>query len=191
MRDGSLREPKSWRLLFLSTGEMPTETKLSEDKRKPRAGQLVRLLDIPADRGAGFGAFDNGGPEGDAGNLAKGFKHAAISAYGMAGPEFVRRIIDEGAGEIGAGRDWLTRANPKEPLDSSLNPNSSKPRLSLNLSAARKAAPIAKCARTTSRRREVLIHAASRFASALKQRAGGRFSAIPLADPSDPIVNRA
>lgn len=93
-RDGSLREPKTWRVLILSTGEVPTETKLAEDRgRKARAGQLVRMLDIPADRNLGFGAFDHGEPDGDAGALAKAFKHAAISAYGMAGPEFVRRLI--------------------------------------------------------------------------------------------------
>ena len=101
-RDGSLREPKTWRVLILSTGEVPTETKLAEDRgRKARAGQLVRMLDIPADRNAGFGAFDHGGQDGDAGALAKAFKQAAISAYGTAGPEFVRRIIAEGADEIG------------------------------------------------------------------------------------------
>ena len=97
-RDGSLREPKSWRALILSSGEIPTETKLSEDRgRKARAGQLVRMLDVPADRGFGFGAFDGGGADGDAGKLAKAFKHAAISAYGTAGPEFVRQLI---AGDV-------------------------------------------------------------------------------------------
>ena len=93
-RDGAMREPKSWRVMVLSTGELPVEAKLSEDRgRKARAGQLVRMLDIPADRG--FGVFDHAGPEDDAGALAKAFKQAAISAYGTAGPEFVRRLIDE------------------------------------------------------------------------------------------------
>jgi Domain of unknown function (DUF927) len=74
-RDGSLREPKSWRVLILSTGEVPIETKLAEDRgRKARAGQLVRMLDIPADRCRGFGVFDHGGPSNDAGALAKAFK---------------------------------------------------------------------------------------------------------------------
>ncbi len=53
-RDGSLREPKSWRVIFLSSGELPLEAKLTEGKGKARAGQLLRLLDIPADRGLGF-----------------------------------------------------------------------------------------------------------------------------------------
>lgn len=95
-RDGSLREPKSWREIVLSTGEITAEAKLREDKRKSRAGQLVRLLDIPADRGFGFGAFDNSGPDGDAGKLSNEIKRAAETAYGTAGIEFVRRIIAEG-----------------------------------------------------------------------------------------------
>lgn len=64
--------------------------------RRARAGQLVRLLDVPADRCVGFGVFDNGGSNGDAGALAKSMKLAATSAYGMAGPAFVRRLIADG-----------------------------------------------------------------------------------------------
>lgn len=95
-RDGTLREPKSWRVLILSSGEVPAETKLLEDRgRKARAGQLVRMLDIPADGEKGYGAFDNAGPEGEAGKLAKALKLAASASYGTAGPEFVRRLIAE------------------------------------------------------------------------------------------------
>lgn len=95
-RDGSLREPKSWRVLLLSTGELPIERKLAEDKgRRAMAGQMVRLLDIPADRGFGHGAFDNAGPEGDAGKLSDAIKLAAQSSYGTAGPAFVQRLITE------------------------------------------------------------------------------------------------
>jgi putative DNA primase/helicase len=96
-RDGSPREPKSWRVLFLSSGELPVDAKLSETPgRRARAGQLVRLLDVPADRGLGFGVFNNGGPDGDAGALAKAIKLAATSAYGTAGPTFVRRLMTDG-----------------------------------------------------------------------------------------------
>ena len=94
-RDGSSREPKSWRVLVISSGEIPLEAKLAEGKGKARAGQLLRMLDIPADRGLGFGVFDNGGSEGDAGALARAIKSAASEAYGAAGPEFVRRILAE------------------------------------------------------------------------------------------------
>src|SRR5258705_386345 len=59
-------------------------------------GQLGRLLDVPGDRDAGFGVFDNGGPNRDAAALAKSIKLAAVSNYGTAGPAFVRKLIDEG-----------------------------------------------------------------------------------------------
>jgi putative DNA primase/helicase len=95
-RDGSLRAPKSWRLLYLSSGELAAEAKLTETpERKARAGQLVRILDVPADRGAGFGVFNDGGPLGDAAALSKAMQLAATSAYGTAGPEFVRRLMAE------------------------------------------------------------------------------------------------
>ncbi len=94
VRDGAMREPKSWRVMVLSTGEITVASKLVEDRAgKPRAGQFVRMLDIPADRG--FGVFDHAGPDDDAGKLAKALKQSAISAYGVAGPEFVRRLINE------------------------------------------------------------------------------------------------
>jgi hypothetical protein len=93
-RDGSLREPRSWRALTISSGEVPIGAKLTEDRgRRSRAGQLVRMLDIPAARA--FGAFDRAGPDGDAAAFAKQCKLAAASAYGSAGPEFVRRLISD------------------------------------------------------------------------------------------------
>jgi len=97
-RDGSLREPRTWRVLTLSSGESPVDAKLTEDRgRKTRAGQLVRMMDIPADRGLGFGVFDNGGPDNDPSAFVKRCKIAAASAYGTAGPEFIRRLIAVGA----------------------------------------------------------------------------------------------
>jgi putative DNA primase/helicase len=100
-RDGSAREPRCWRVFVLSSGESPVETKLGEDRgRKIRAGQLVRLLDIPADRALGFGAFDNAGDYDDAGKLADAIKHAAGAAYGTAGPEFIRNLVAANAEKI-------------------------------------------------------------------------------------------
>jgi putative DNA primase/helicase len=102
-RDGSLQEPKGWRVSVLSSGELPVETKIAEDLgRKVRAGQTIRLLDVPADRRLGFGAFDHAGDCADAGKLADAIKNAACSAYGTAGPEFVRRIMAAGIEQTAA-----------------------------------------------------------------------------------------
>ena len=59
-RDASLRKPASWRLLFLSTGEISLAEKMAEDARNRRqtAGQQVRIIDLPSDTG-NHGLFDN------------------------------------------------------------------------------------------------------------------------------------
>ena len=65
---------------------------MAEDRaKKTRAGHLVRMLNIPAERA--FGVFDHPGPDGDAASFAKQCKLAAATAYGTAGPEFVRRLV--------------------------------------------------------------------------------------------------
>jgi putative DNA primase/helicase len=94
-RDGSLHESRSWRIVLLSSGELPVGAKLVEDKgRKARAGQEVRMLDIAASRQ--FGVFDHSGRDGDAARLAKACSRAASMVYGSAGPEFVRLLLAEG-----------------------------------------------------------------------------------------------
>ena len=94
-RDASMRATRAWRVMVASTGEVPVETKIAEDNgRKARAGQLVRMIDVPATERA-FGAFDRA-PDGDSRAVADKFKLAATTHYGTAGPEFVRRIIADG-----------------------------------------------------------------------------------------------
>jgi putative DNA primase/helicase len=80
----------------LSTGEMRMTDKLIEGNLRARAGQQVRLIDIPADAGMGFGVFSHAGPDEDAKMLADTLKTAARTSYGTAGPEFVRRLIANG-----------------------------------------------------------------------------------------------
>jgi putative DNA primase/helicase len=94
-RDASPRVSKTWRVMVLSTGEVRLTDKLEENRQRVRAGQQVRLVDIPADAGKGFGAFDNGGVDADAKILADRIKAAAQTSYGTAGPEFVHRLIEE------------------------------------------------------------------------------------------------
>lgn len=58
-RNGSARAVASWRLLFLSAGEISLAQHMAEANRTTHAGQEVRLADIPADAGAGLGAWEN------------------------------------------------------------------------------------------------------------------------------------
>jgi putative DNA primase/helicase len=87
-RDGSGRRVPEWRLLFLSTGEVGLADLLAEARggpRRPRAGQEVRVVDIPADAGAGLGLFEDLHGERDGAALADRISTAARRLYGTAG----------------------------------------------------------------------------------------------------------
>jgi putative DNA primase/helicase len=94
-RDGTLRTSMSWRMMVISTGEICLSDKLVEGRQRARAGQQVRLIDVPADAGAGLGVFDHGSAIGDAQSLANTIKEAARTSYGSAGPQFVRCVLAE------------------------------------------------------------------------------------------------
>ena len=99
-RDATARETLTWRTLFLSTGEVGLLAKLIEIGRRPRAGQSMRLIEIPADAGAGLGCFEqlHGQVSGDA--LARHLKLAADQHKGHAARAFVDRVAAEFA-EVG------------------------------------------------------------------------------------------
>jgi hypothetical protein len=99
-RDGALREPKSWRVLTLSSGEMPMSAKIAEGGKRAMAGRSVRMIDIQADAGCGFGCFDHGEGDGDAGSISNAIKGAARENYGMVGPEFVRQVVQYGVDSV-------------------------------------------------------------------------------------------
>ena len=92
-RDASERSKKIWNIFTLSTGEMTLADKLLEDGKKPQAGQAVRLLDIPADAGAGYGCFENLHGFSSAAAFADAVKQAAATHYGHAGPLFIEKLI--------------------------------------------------------------------------------------------------
>lgn len=102
-RSGALRNPKTWEVMLASTGEMPIETKITEVKgQKAHAGQLVRLLDIPANSGKGSGIFDTADMDKEtSAKLINRIKREATTAYGVAGPAFVRQLIEHAVDEDG------------------------------------------------------------------------------------------
>lgn len=57
-RSGAARARLSWRLLFLSAGELGLADHMAEGGKRTRTGQEVRMADIPADAGQGMGAFE-------------------------------------------------------------------------------------------------------------------------------------
>ena len=106
LADGSGAERRSWILIVLSSGEMPFEDKKREAKNPQRhmGGEAVRFIDMAADAEKGFGIFDfapaiEGKPDAShrerGWHLADCLKAAIRSHYGVAGPEFIEKFIED------------------------------------------------------------------------------------------------
>ncbi|MFI9651512.1 DUF927 domain-containing protein [Guyparkeria halopsychrophila] len=92
-RTGAARHAYRWRVAMLSTGERTLAAHMAEGGHRQKAGQSVRLLDIPANRAQGV--FDDLHKHEGGRSLADAIKRAAGRHYGHAGPEFVCRLIDD------------------------------------------------------------------------------------------------
>jgi putative DNA primase/helicase len=79
-----------WRCFVLSSGERTIATHMAEGGRRAKAGQSVRLLDVPAARR--FGAWDqlHGFPSAAA--LSDAIKRAAVAHHGHAGRAFLEKL---------------------------------------------------------------------------------------------------
>lgn len=93
-RSGTPRARLSWRLLFLSAGELGLADHMAEGMKRTRTGQEVRMADIPADAGAGMGAFEFlHGREGGA-DFARHLTGQAGSVYGTAGRAWLQWLTE-------------------------------------------------------------------------------------------------
>jgi putative DNA primase/helicase len=88
-RNATPRPRLAWRLLFLSAGELGLADHMAEGMKRTRTGQEVRMADIPADAGAGMGAFE------------------CLHEH-EGGAAFAKHIAQQAGGVYGAtGRAWL------------------------------------------------------------------------------------
>ncbi|EKC2602388.1 DUF927 domain-containing protein [Salmonella enterica] len=83
-KEGGNRELKRWRTVAVSTGEMDIETFLSAGGLRVKAGQLVRLLNIPMEKATVFNGQPNGKAHADA------LKEAWLDNHGATGREWVK-----------------------------------------------------------------------------------------------------
>ena len=84
-RNGASRTRLSWRLLFLSAGELGLADHMAEGMKRTRTGQEVRMADIPADAGMGLGAFENLHGHAGGSDFARYLTGQAASVYGATG----------------------------------------------------------------------------------------------------------
>lgn len=92
-RTGAARSVTRWRAFILSTGERTIATTMLEGGFRSKAGQSVRLLDLPVARR--FGGFDalHGMTGGAA--LSDAIKRAATLHYGRAGRAFLELLTHD------------------------------------------------------------------------------------------------
>jgi uncharacterized protein (DUF927 family) len=123
-RDGSPRKSAHWRLLFLSTGELSLAEKMAEIGKEPKAGQEVRLVEIPADAGAGYGIFENLHGAASPEQFAEDLRAATNRHYGTP----IRQYLEQLTARYGAdpsGLHELIRASRDEFLRIHLPPGAS------------------------------------------------------------------
>lgn len=92
-KEGQARPGYTWRLIFLSTGEISLADKIKEGDRQNAAGMEVRLVDLRADAGKSLGLFEDIHGAQDAGIFAQNISAAARQYYGTAAREFLRYVV--------------------------------------------------------------------------------------------------
>ncbi|WP_221347521.1 TOPRIM and DUF927 domain-containing protein [Klebsiella quasipneumoniae] len=110
-KEGGNRDLKRWRTVAISTGEMDLETFIATAGRKTKAGQLVRLLNIPLSKAVRFHEHQTGKDHADA--LKDAYQHH----HGAAGREWIRWLSDHQQQAIDAVRECEARWRSLIPAD--------------------------------------------------------------------------
>ncbi|MDP4075230.1 DUF927 domain-containing protein [Acidovorax sp. A1169] len=97
-RNGAPRARLSWRLLFLSAGELGLADHMAEGMKRTRTGQEVRMADIPADAGAGLGTFENLHDFAGGAAFSSHLTREAQVCYGAPGRAFLEWACDNAEG---------------------------------------------------------------------------------------------
>ncbi len=97
-RSGNTRSIATWRQLFLSSGEIGLVEHIKTGRRASRAGQEIRLLDIPADGGCGMGVFEDLHGAASPQAFAEQIEQETRRVYGTAGEGLLTRLTQD-AGE--------------------------------------------------------------------------------------------
>lgn len=91
-RTGAARPRLTWRLLFLSAGEIGLAEHMSEAGKRTRAGQELRMIDLPADAGTGCGIFEELHAFEGGGALAQHLARTCETTFGTAGRAWLEHL---------------------------------------------------------------------------------------------------
>lgn len=94
-RTGTPRQSLKWLLFYLSAGEVGLADHMAEVGKRTRAGQDIRLAEIPADAGKNMGLFEDLHGVLDGARFANTLNANAARAYGVVGRMFIERLASE------------------------------------------------------------------------------------------------
>ena len=106
-RHGEARQASRWRVFLLSTGELTIAARMSAGGIEAKAGQELRILDVPVS--GKHGLFDDLHGRTSGAALSDEVRNLAARHYGHAGPRFVGELV-------AALRDGLNLAEELQPL---------------------------------------------------------------------------
>lgn len=92
-KNGALKKRSTWHLLFLSTGEISLADHMQQGGKKVRAGQEIRILDIPANTGK-FGIFEELHEFESPSSFAEYLCKEIRENYGIAAIEFLKKLTN-------------------------------------------------------------------------------------------------
>ena len=123
-KEGQLRDKSVWMVMLLSTGEMSIANKVAEVGQKASAGMDVRLVDIPADAGAGMKMLEDIHGYETPVAFVDDIKKAALEVYGTSGRAYLAEIIKDMDGcreNLKRARDAFQKEVVPEGADSQIS----------------------------------------------------------------------
>ena len=105
-RSGFARKKQTWRILFLSSGEIGLPDLIRQSGQKVRGGHEVRIVDIPAFTGQ-YGVFEHihFSSSGDA--FSRMLCANAEKHHGTAGKAFIQKVIEDVPKHLGRVRQFI------------------------------------------------------------------------------------
>ncbi|GJL76082.1 DUF927 domain-containing protein [Nitrosomonas sp.] len=92
--NGGARGTATWRVLFLSTGELNLSQHVTDAGKRVNAGMEIRLCDLPADPGSDMGILENIHGYESSVKFVAALNSATYKYYGTAFIEFINRILE-------------------------------------------------------------------------------------------------
>jgi putative DNA primase/helicase len=118
---GGNRRNTTWTTVVLSSSEESAASLAAQSGRRIKAGQEVRLLDVPAVVPGGFGCFDTLHGEADGAAFAQRMRRAVVAQHGTAARAFVHHLAkamrangDFAAKVVERARAWVAEHVPRE-----------------------------------------------------------------------------